>query len=95
MDNVKEEEGDENHDGMRCRRITLDILIDDVNQSLSTNNYSFLRVLDARDRASFIAKLNQDEYRHLYLTKKISIRRWVSIVERIQSPFTYIVCRKA
>ncbi len=49
--------------------ITLDKLIDDINQS-QYDNYCFLRVLDKKDRELFISKIPEKFYDEIYETKK-------------------------
>lgn len=77
--------------------ITLDELINDINNS-SIDEYTFLRVLhNNNDRIMFLGKLSKEHYYQIFMTKKIKYRLWLDIMFSIKSNLSidYKVYRKA
>lgn len=73
--------------------ITLDELIDDINNS--SNEYLFLRVLNKNDRAFFLSRLCENDYNDIYNRKKIKLSKWLNIMSKIRLTSDYIIYRKA
>lgn len=77
--------------------VTLETLIDDINQSKS-NEYLFLRVLNnTKDQELFLSKLSKEHYNEIFQTKQMKLSAWLHIMNIIQSKLSinYTIYRKA
>lgn len=71
------------------------VLVDDFNNS-DKNMYTFLRVLRHSDRHKFVSMIlsNSDITRNIYITKKISLGLFITVMKRIKLSSTYFIYRK-
>ena len=75
---------------------TLKDLINDINNS-NKNEYIFLKVLHNNDDIHlFISKIPENYYNDIIATKKIKIKLWIQIMNRIEDKLSinYIIYRK-
>jgi hypothetical protein len=79
--------------GLRSHNITLDELIDDINKNL-LNEYTFLRVLNKYDRATFLSKVPKECYPDIFMKKKIKLSLWLHIMKNIKLYSNYTIYRK-
>ena len=74
--------------------ITLNELINDINKSINSNEYSFLRVLNKNDRIKYLLKINKNDYKSIFITKKHNLNKWLNIMTRIKLSTNYVIYRK-
>lgn len=72
---------------------SLDKLISSLHRS-KEYEYTFLKVLERKDRIAFLAYLPEDSYQSIYEHRAIKLRLFLNIMKQIQFENDYIIYRK-